>query len=91
MPGYLSAIPQDPRTANTRPLGYVLAGNGQRPLIYSAGSSMLSPEQIARSLPAAAATVPSNASAPAGTVIFFDASPWAPKPPSSPQGHNDQP
>ena len=37
VPAYLPAVPADPFTADGRPMGYVLAEQGTRPIIYSVG------------------------------------------------------
>lgn len=39
VPQYLPAVPLDPRNEDKTPLGYVLAEDGRRPMLYSAGSA----------------------------------------------------
>jgi hypothetical protein len=37
VPDYLPAVPLDPMAADARPLGYILAARGARPVVYSVG------------------------------------------------------
>jgi hypothetical protein len=39
VPDYLPAVPMDPRNEDRTPLGYVLAEDGRRPVLYSAGDT----------------------------------------------------
>lgn len=67
VPQYLPNVPMDPRTQDQTPLGYLLAEDGRRPLLYSPGAA----KQPVGQPPKQPAEIPST-SGPQSAVLWQD-------------------
>jgi hypothetical protein len=93
VPGYLPKVLLDPRSADSRPLRYILADDGRRPLVYSCGLAQVPEAQLGKLVPKARATLSAGTKPvpPAGTeVLFVDASAWVAPGPSTRQTRDHQ-
>jgi hypothetical protein len=90
IPTYLSRELLDPRSADTKPLRYLLVGNGARPVICSVGSSTCSDAQILACVPKTP-ILPPRATLPAGNdIVLFEVTRWTlPSSTTREAGHND--